>query len=110
MVKEVIEHSYLMRDLPQLSPRHQTYGLEVFHSIVSHLAPKSTHFFHLMMLARLYIAAHHFNANRNRAQAKRRDGAEMWKPSYPKATKGTECVVKKCKVPAAYGMHIHLIS
>ena len=52
MVKEIVESPYLLRDLPKLSHVHQTYGLEVFHSVVNHFAPKSTHFFYTPMLAR----------------------------------------------------------
>ena len=52
MVKDVVESPYLLRDLPKLSPVYQTYGLEVFHSVVNHFAPKSTHFFYTPMYAR----------------------------------------------------------
>ena len=52
MVKDVVECPYLLRDLPKLSPVYQTYGLEVFHSVVNHFAPKSTHFFYMPMYAR----------------------------------------------------------
>ena len=48
----VVESPYLLRDLGKLSPVHQTYGLEVYHNIVNHFAPKSTHFFYESMLAR----------------------------------------------------------
>jgi hypothetical protein len=51
-LKGVLENGHLLRDVPKLSPVHQTYYLEVFHSIVNQFAPKSTHFFYAAMLAR----------------------------------------------------------
>jgi hypothetical protein len=48
----IITSAYLLRDIGQLSPLYQTYSLEVFHNVVNHFAPKSSHFFHRAMLAR----------------------------------------------------------
>ncbi|XP_062579418.1 uncharacterized protein LOC134241368 [Saccostrea cucullata] len=102
MVKDVVESPYLLRDLPKLSPVYQTYGLEVFHSVVNHFAPKSTHFFYMPMLARLCIAAFHYNENGTRRQSITREGELQWSVSYPKAKKGQECVVKPRRVPATF--------
>jgi hypothetical protein len=54
MMKAVLESPYLLRDITKLSPDHQTYGLEVYHSVVNHFAPKSTHFYFLAMAARYF--------------------------------------------------------
>jgi hypothetical protein len=51
-MREVIESPFLVKDIAKLSPSHQTYDLEVYHSVVNHYAPKSTHFFFRSMLAR----------------------------------------------------------
>ncbi|XP_061190456.1 uncharacterized protein LOC133198376 [Saccostrea echinata] len=103
MVKDVVESPYLLRDLPKLSPVYQTYGLEVFHSVVNHFAPKSTHFFYMPMHARLCIAAFHYNENGTRRQSLTREGELQWSVSYPKAKKGQECVVKPRRVSATFG-------
>ncbi|XP_062570614.1 uncharacterized protein LOC134232645 [Saccostrea cucullata] len=50
MVKDVVESPYLLRDLPKLSPVYQTYGLEVFHSVVNHFAPKSCVLLHFITM------------------------------------------------------------
>lgn len=50
-----VESPYLLRDLPKLSHIHQTKGFEVFHSVVNHFVPKSTHFFYTPMLARYIL-------------------------------------------------------
>ena len=54
-LKDVVESRYLLPDVPKLSPVYQTYALEVFHSVVNHFAPKSTHFFYASMLARFVL-------------------------------------------------------
>ncbi|VDI11931.1 Hypothetical predicted protein, partial [Mytilus galloprovincialis] len=102
LVLEVIESKYLLKDLKKLSPVHQTYGLEVYHSLVNQYAPKNTHFFQYAMKARIYIAALHYNENGNRQQAVTKAGILKWKKSYPKAKKGEQCVVKPQKVQATY--------
>ncbi|CAG2218046.1 unnamed protein product [Mytilus edulis] len=56
---EVIESKYLLNDLKKLSPVHQTYGLEVYHHLVTQYTPKNTHFFQYAMKARIYIATLH---------------------------------------------------
>ncbi|CAN8016641.1 unnamed protein product, partial [Ixodes persulcatus] len=56
----------LLRDIPFLSPKEQTFGLESFHAVLIHFAPKSSKFLYEGMLARTYIAALHFNHNADR--------------------------------------------
>ncbi|CAC5398257.1 unnamed protein product [Mytilus coruscus] len=86
LVLEVIESKYLPNDLKKLSPVHQTYGLEVYHSLVNQYAPKNTHFFQYAMKAR--------------QQAVTKGGILTWKKS--KRKKGEQCVVKPQKVQATY--------
>ncbi|KAL5019861.1 hypothetical protein ScPMuIL_002753 [Solemya velum] len=108
MMKQVVESTYLLRDILKLSPCYQTYGLEVYHSVVNHFAPKSTHFFHNAMLARTYVAALHYNENSGRVQACTKTGEARWKVSWPKAKKGVEAVVKPTKVDPTFGRHYFL--
>lgn len=102
LMKEILENKSLLKDVPKLSPCHQTYGLEVFHSVVNHFAPKSTHFFYAGMLARLSIAALHYNENCKRNQATRSDGQKRFGVHYPKPKKGTAAVVKPVKVDPTF--------
>ncbi|XP_060072662.1 uncharacterized protein LOC132552497 [Ylistrum balloti] len=103
MVISVVESPYLLRDVAKLSPFHQTYSLEVFHSVVNHFASKSTHFFYSSMQARLYLTALHYNENGKKERAYTKEGQEKWQISYPKSKKGAEAVVKSCKVNTTYG-------
>lgn len=86
----------LIKDVKKLSPGQQTSGLEAFHKVVCHFAPKLVHFFHAQMEARLYLAALHFNENASRKQALMKDGTPMFSISYPKSRKG-EGVAKEVK-------------
>ena len=90
----VVKSPYLLRDIGKMSPVHQTYGLEVYHNIVNHFATKSTHFFYESMLARVHLAALHFNENSGKPQATTKTGSLRYTVAYPKAKKGDEAVVK----------------
>nr|XP_034319055.1 uncharacterized protein LOC117687059 [Crassostrea gigas] len=52
LFREVVESRYLTRDVGKLSPLHQTYGFEMYHSVVNSFAPKNTNFFYPAMMAR----------------------------------------------------------
>ncbi|KAL3854388.1 hypothetical protein ACJMK2_013659 [Sinanodonta woodiana] len=108
LMDKVVRSPHILRDIQKLSPVHQTYGLEVFHNVVNHYAPKSTHFFYGSMLARLHLAALHYNENSNNAQAVTKTGHERWRVVYPKSKKGMEAVVKPCKVDPTFGYIILL--
>ncbi|XP_052692151.1 uncharacterized protein LOC128170423 [Crassostrea angulata] len=101
-MKEIILSPFLVKDIAKLSPTHQTYSLEVFHSVVNHYAPKSTHFYYPAMYARLSVAALHFNENSGRQQATSKSGELQCGISYPKAKKGLEAVVKPKKTPPTF--------
>ncbi|XP_064613963.1 uncharacterized protein LOC135477701 [Liolophura sinensis] len=99
----VVTSPFLMKDIEKLSPFHQTYGLEVYHNIVNHFAPKSTHFFFQSMLARLYLAGLHYNENSRKPRDTTSDGRVRWQLCYPKAKKGLEAVVKPISTGPSFG-------
>uniref|UniRef100_A0A8W8JEL4 Uncharacterized protein n=1 Tax=Magallana gigas TaxID=29159 RepID=A0A8W8JEL4_MAGGI len=102
LFREVVESRYLTRDVGKLSPLHQTYGLEMYHSVVNSFAPKNTHFFYPAIMARLCVSALHFNENGQRHQATTKDGVARWQISYPKGKKGTQAVVKPNKTAVTF--------
>ncbi|XP_052692675.1 uncharacterized protein LOC128170935 [Crassostrea angulata] len=102
LFKEVVESKFLLKDVSKLSPLHQTYSLEVYHSVVNSFAPKTTHFFYPAMMARLCVSALHFNENGRRHQAVTKEGASQWQLSFPKGKKGEHAVVKPHKTPITY--------
>ncbi|CAL8339792.1 unnamed protein product [Gadus morhua 'NCC'] len=48
----IITRTSLLKDVRQLSPQHQTYSLEAFHSLILHFAPKHTGFSYHGMYSR----------------------------------------------------------
>lgn len=133
LMKDIILSPFLIKDIAKLSPAHQTYSLGVFHSVVNHYAPKSTHFYYPAMYARywpkyisiawkfytveiqcisyhiffplrLSVAALHFNESSGRQQATSKSGELQYGISYPKAKKGLEAVVKPKKTPPTFSM------
>ncbi|KAK8783626.1 hypothetical protein V5799_010011, partial [Amblyomma americanum] len=83
--------------MPQLSTRFQTYGLEAFHALLLHFAPKPCQYSNPGMKARTRLAALHYNENCKRRQACTRDSLTQWNVKYPKARGGapTACPVKE---------------
>ncbi|CAN7949447.1 unnamed protein product [Ixodes pacificus] len=65
-LEAILMAPHLLRDIPFLSPKEQTFGLESFHAVLIHFAPKSSKFLYEKMLSRTYIAALHFNHNADR--------------------------------------------
>ncbi|KAG0430920.1 hypothetical protein HPB47_022249 [Ixodes persulcatus] len=51
-LESVLMPAHLLRDIPRISPKEQTYALESFHGILVHFAPKSSKFKYEGMLAR----------------------------------------------------------
>lgn len=100
-LKSVVNGRMLVKDIKKLSPGQQTSGLEAFHKVVCHFAPKMVHFFHSQMNARLYLAALHFNENSSREQAVDKNGTPMYIISYPKGRKG-EGIAKEVKVKQTF--------
>ncbi|KAM7285135.1 uncharacterized protein ISCGN_032097, partial [Ixodes scapularis] len=85
---DVVASKSLLKDLRQLSPETQTYGLESFHSVLNSFAPKSAAFSTKGMLTRTRIATLHWNENANREQAVTKAGQLQFKVKSPKARKG----------------------
>ncbi|XP_078330548.1 uncharacterized protein LOC144624567, partial [Crassostrea virginica] len=85
LFRDVVESKFLVKDIGKSSPLHQTFGLEMFHSVVNTFAPKSTQFFYPAMLARQCVAALYFNENGHRNQAVTKVGELQWHISYPKS-------------------------
>ncbi|XP_049517238.1 uncharacterized protein LOC125942992 [Dermacentor silvarum] len=54
-LKAILAAPHLLRDLPRASHKAQTFGLEAFHSLLIHFAPKSSKFTYEGMLARVHI-------------------------------------------------------
>ncbi|XP_056437954.1 uncharacterized protein LOC130374996 [Gadus chalcogrammus] len=104
----IITRTSLLKDVRQLSPQHQTYSLEAFHSLILHFAPKHTGFSYQGMYSRLLLAALHYNCNANRETARRSDGLERYSVRYPRFRKGAWVVVP-IKEKASYGYATSLI-
>ncbi|XP_064460267.1 uncharacterized protein LOC135370451 [Ornithodoros turicata] len=51
-LEKIVASPLLMKDVPMLSPHKQTFGLEAFHAVIIHFAPKSSKFSHDGMHAR----------------------------------------------------------
>ncbi|XP_064485467.1 uncharacterized protein LOC135397853 [Ornithodoros turicata] len=97
----ILMSKYLLVDIPKLSPRDQTYGLEAYHSLLIHFAPKSHSYTFEGMLARTQIAALHYNFNSARIVLKIDDGTDKYilKGSKPKK----QWVVIPLKENVSYG-------
>ncbi|XP_049517016.1 uncharacterized protein LOC119440580 [Dermacentor silvarum] len=96
-LKVIAASKQLLRDMPQLATRFQTYGLETFHGLILHFAPKSCQYSYEGMKARTQLAALHYNENSGREQASTKAGTLRWRVKFPKATGGTPvaCPVKE---------------
>lgn len=51
-LESVAARKALVKDIRQLSPQHQTFSLEAYHSLILHFAPKHTGFSFLGMYSR----------------------------------------------------------
>ncbi|XP_040076383.3 uncharacterized protein LOC8034621 [Ixodes scapularis] len=100
---DVVSSKSLLKDLRQLSPDTQTYGLESFHSVLNRFAPKWAAFRTKGMLARTRVAALHWNENSEREQATTKAGERQWAVRSPKARKGHHTVCPQ-KTKVTYGI------
>ncbi|XP_051950019.1 uncharacterized protein LOC127620809 isoform X2 [Xyrauchen texanus] len=101
-LENIITRTALLKDVRQLSPQHQTFSLEAYHSLILHFAPKHTGFSYVGMYSRLLLAALHYNHNANRETARKSDGTEKYCVRYPRFRKGAH-VVRPIKEAASYG-------
>uniref|UniRef100_A0A8C5CYT8 Uncharacterized protein n=1 Tax=Gadus morhua TaxID=8049 RepID=A0A8C5CYT8_GADMO len=104
----IITRTSLLKDVRQLSPQHQTYSSEAFHSLILHFAPKHTGFSYHGMYSRLLLTALHYNCNANRETARISYGLERYSVRYPRFRKGAWVVVP-IKEKASYGYATSLI-
>ncbi|XP_051978414.1 uncharacterized protein LOC127640069 isoform X3 [Xyrauchen texanus] len=100
-LENIITRTALLKDVRQLSPQHQTFSLEAYHSLILHFAPKHTGFSYVGMYSRLLLAALHYNHNANRETARKSDGTEKYCVQYPRFRKGAH-VVRPIKEAASY--------
>lgn len=105
---EIIFPKHMQKDVPKLSPLHQTSQVEAFHSTINHFAPKMVSFSYHGMHCRLMIAALHFNENSSRPCATIKEGDLQYKISFPKF-KHWEYSVRKKSVDPTYDKHIYLL-
>ncbi|XP_051952543.1 uncharacterized protein LOC127622482 [Xyrauchen texanus] len=93
-LENIITRTALLKDVRQLSPQHQTFSLEAYHSLILHFAPKHTGFSYVGMYSRLLLAALHYNHNANRETARKSDGTEKYCVRYPRFRKGAHVVMQ----------------
>ncbi|XP_064474013.1 uncharacterized protein LOC135388390 [Ornithodoros turicata] len=112
-LEKVIASPYLLKDVPKLSPHKQTFGLEAFHSVIIHFAPKASKFSIDGMCTRTKLAALHFNHNADREIAdyilKFSKARKTWavagvrtKPTLEYVTKLIDCVLDLCEQWPSY--------
>ncbi|KAM7307030.1 uncharacterized protein ISCGN_010666 [Ixodes scapularis] len=101
-LEAILMAPHLLRDIPFLSPKEQTFGLESFHAVLIHFAPKSSKFLFEGMLSRTYIAALHFNHNADRDVLIDEDGNPRFHQKCSKADRRWTVVPAKETVTYDY--------
>ncbi|XP_037525499.1 uncharacterized protein LOC119402427 isoform X1 [Rhipicephalus sanguineus] len=99
-LRGILAAPHLLRDLPRASHKAQTFGLEGFHSLLIHFAPKSSHFTYEGILARTRIAALHYNENSCRGTLTDAAGVERFSQRFSRGEK--EWTVAPVKERATY--------
>ena len=92
--QKIVENKSLLKDIQNASPHGQTSGVEGYHSVVNHFAPKMFHFSFDGMKSRLTLAAMHYNENSGRSQQRNKQGALQYAIAFPKYKKGGYIVRK----------------
>lgn len=126
-VADILTAPALLNDVPFLSPREQTYGLEAFHSVLLHFLPKTYCYSDEGMLARWWnrrsgihfsinhkpicfscrtqLAILHYNENADRSQVTK-DGTQQYRLKASKLKKAW--VVVPLKEDATYSKYLKI--
>eukprot|EP00112_Aurelia_sp_Birch-Aquarium-sp1_P006941 Seg1758.1 transcript_id=Seg1758.1/GoldUCD/mRNA.D3Y31 product="hypothetical protein" protein_id=Seg1758.1/GoldUCD/D3Y31 len=86
--QKIVENNSLLKDIQNASPYGQTSGVEGYHSVVNHFAPKMFHFSFDGMTSRQSLAAMHYNENSGRSQQQNKQGALQYAIAFPRYKKG----------------------
>ncbi len=86
--QKIVENKLLLKESQNASPYGQTTGVEGYHSVVNHFAPKMFHFSFDGMKSRQSLAAMHYNENSGRSQQQNKQGALQYAIAFPKYKKG----------------------
>jgi hypothetical protein len=87
-IETIVLAKTLLRDIGKLSLAEQTFPVEAYHSVINYFALKLLVFSYHGMIARLLLAALHYNENAQRKQATTRDRILRFAIKYPKYKKG----------------------
>ena len=87
-LQKILENKSLLKDIRNASPYGQTSGVEQYHSVVNHFAPKMYHFSFKGMKSRLLLAAMHYNENSGRNQQQNKQGELRYAITISKYKKG----------------------
>nr|XP_039253207.1 LOW QUALITY PROTEIN: uncharacterized protein LOC120330355 [Styela clava] len=91
-LESLFDNFRFKKDIRKLSPLDQTSGLEGFHSLLNHFAPKMLSYGYKGIFCRMLLAVLHHNANSGRPQAKTKDGCLQYEVLYPRGKMGQHTV------------------
>ena len=86
-LQKIVENKSLLKDIRNTSPYGQTSGVEGYHTVVNHFAPKMYHFSFKGMKSRLLLAAMHYNENSGRNQQQNKQWELQYAITFPKYKK-----------------------
>ena len=86
--KKIVENKSLPKDIRNASLYGQPSGVEEYHSVVNHFAPKMYHFSFKGMKSTLLLAAMHYNENSSRNQQQNKQGELQYAITFLRYKKG----------------------